>query len=219
MIPGVSRSECDVFRTVFFSCMVFPLALACFPLAGCSTLRTTDPPRTATEQFLLNEATRKSIKQLTATPLRDRLVFVDQAYSVRGEYAAPELLFMVAELRAMLLQAGARLTNDRSVADAIVEVRVVGIGIDRLETLFGIPSMALTSDSTANVPLLTPELAIVKRLRQNGYASIAYVAYWRTSGEIVTNSGPYVGRTEREDFWILGFGPRTVGDVAPTKKE
>lgn len=128
---------------------------------------------------------------------------------------------MVAELRAMLLQAGARLTDLRSDADAIVEVRYGGIGIDRLETLFGIPSMAVPAGNTdaANVPILTPELAIVKRLRQKGYASVAYVAYWRTSGEIVTSSGPFVGRSEREDFWILGFGPRTVGDIPPAKKE
>ena len=202
------------------SCIALLLLLIC-GTGGCSTLRTTDPVRTATEQFLLSEATRRSIQQLTATPLRDRLVFVDPSYALRGEYAPPELLFMVAELRAMLLQAGARLAELRSDADAIVEVRYGGIGIDRLETLFGIPSMAVPAGNTdtANIPILTPELAIVKRLRQKGYASVAYVAYWRTSGEIVTSSGPFVGRSEREDFWILGFGPRTVGDIPPAKKE
>lgn len=196
------------------------LLLAC-GMGGCSTLRTTDPAQTATEQFLLSEATRRSIQQLTATPLRDRLVFVDPSYALRGEYAAPELLFMVAELRAMLLQAGARLTDQRAEADAVVEVRYGGIGIDRLETLFGIPSVGVPAGNStaANVPILTPELAIVKRLRQKGFASVAYVAYWRTSGEIVTSSGPFVGRSEREDFWILGFGPRTVGDIPPAKKE
>ncbi len=214
MISARARQKSRTFATVFavlFTSMFFS--------SGCSTLRTTDPPRTASEQFLLNEATRRSIAKLTATPLRDRLVFVDPTYSIRGENAQPETLFMVAELRSMLLESGARLTNDRSLADAIVEVRAVGIGIDRLETLFGIPSVALPSGTSANVPLLTPELAIVKRLRQKGFASIAYVAYWRNSGEIVTSSGPYIGRTEREDFWILGFGPRTVGDIATTKKE
>lgn len=156
---------------------------------------------------------------MSAAALRDRLVFVDSSYALRGEYAPAELLFMVAEMRSMLLQAGARLTNDRAESEAVVEVRVVGIGIDRLETLFGIPSVALPSGTSgADVPLLTPELAIVKRLRQKGFASIAYVAYWKNSGEIVTNSGPYVGQTSREDFWILGFGPRTVGDIPPTKK-
>jgi hypothetical protein len=190
--------------------------------AGCSTLRTTDPQRTATEQFLLNEASRRSIEQLAAAPLRDRLVYVDDQYIVRGEYAPAELLFVIAELRAKLLEGGARMTTERAKADVIVEARVVGVGIDRLESLFGLPSIALPSGASGapeGVPLLTPELAIVKRLRQDGYASVAYIAYWRDSGEVVTSSGPFVGRSTREDFWILGFGPRTVGDIAPAKRE
>jgi len=28
-----------------------------------------------------------------------------------------------------------------------------------------------------------------------------------------------VGRSQREDFWILGFGPRTVGDIPPAKRD
>ena len=196
-------------------------ALSCF--VGCSTLRTTDPSRTATEQFLLNEASRRSVEQLSAAPLRDRLVYVDDAYIVRGEYAPAELLFVIAELRSRFLEAGARMTTERSKAEVIVEARVVGVGIDRLESLFGLPSTALpegmSGGATEGVPLLTPELAIVKRLRQDGFTSVAYVAYWRDSGEIVTSSGPFVGRSQREDFWILGFGPRTVGDIPPAKRD
>jgi hypothetical protein len=186
---------------------------------GCSTLRTTDPPRTATEQFLQNEATRRSIEQLSAEPLRDRIVYVDTSYVVRKDYPETEYLFLVSELRARLLEAGARLTMDQAKAQVIVEVRVIGVGIDRLDTLIGLPAVALNSASNAStsVPVLTPELAIVKRLRQHGYSSVAYVAYWKEGGELLSRSGPFLGKTEREDFWILGFGPRTVGDIAPAK--
>jgi hypothetical protein len=186
---------------------------------GCSTLRTTDPPRTATEQFLQNEATRRSIEQLSAAPLRDRIVYVDTSYVVRKDYPETEYLFLVSELRARLLEAGARLTMDQAKAQVIVEVRVIGVGIDRLDTLIGLPAVALNSASNAStsVPVLTPELAIVKRLRQHGYSSVAYVAYWKEGGELLSRSGPFLGKTEREDFWILGFGPRTVGDIAPAK--
>ena len=65
----------------------------------------------------------------------------------------------------------------------------------------------------SNVPLLTPEVSIYKHIQQRGYASVAFVAFWRTSGEIVASSGPYVGRTVREDYFILGTGPRTVGNI------
>jgi hypothetical protein len=184
---------------------------------GCSTLRTTDPARTATEQFLLNEATRRSIEKLSATALRDRMVYVDTSFLLRKEYPESEYLFLVSELRARLLEDGARLTNDQSKAQVVVEIRVVAIGIDRLDTLIGLPSIALPSGSSTAVPVLTPELAIVKRLTQKGYSSVAFVAYWRDGGELLGRSGPTLGQTVREDFWILGFGPRTVGDIPPAK--
>ena len=64
----------------------------------------------------------------------------------------------------------------------------------------------------------TPELAIVKTTRQRGYAAVAFVAYWNDTGELVANSGPFIGRTEREDFWFFGLGPRTVGTIPPAEQ-
>ena len=42
------------------------------PAGGCATIRVTDPPRTADEEFLLSEAARKCVGQLNVDPLRDR---------------------------------------------------------------------------------------------------------------------------------------------------
>ena len=39
---------------------------------GCATVRVTDPARTATEQFLMTEASVRAIEQLSANALRDR---------------------------------------------------------------------------------------------------------------------------------------------------
>src|SRR5438067_1584790 len=66
---------------------------------GCATIRVTDPTRTATEQFLLSEATRRAVEQLSAEALRDREVYVDTSYLVTSAYPTPENLFLVAELR------------------------------------------------------------------------------------------------------------------------
>ncbi len=186
---------------------------------ACSSLRSTDPYRTATEQYLMNEAARKSVERLLTAPLRDRLVFVETRYLIGTTNPSAEALFIVAELRAKLLEAGARLTEERLKAQVVLELRAVGIGIDRLETLVGIPSISLGSATgTTSVPVLSPELAIVKRSQQRGFASIAYVAFWRDTGEIVTSSGPFLGSTFRQDFWILGFGPRTVGNIPPARE-
>ena len=202
------------------------LALTCALLTGagggCATIRVTDPPRSATEQFLLSEATRKAVEQLSAEALRDRSVYVDTSYLVTSAFPTPENLFYVAELRNKLLVGGVRMAEKREQAQIVLEVRSGGIGVDRLEYLLGIPSIyvsgELGSDSGTNVPVATPELAIIKNTKQLGFASAAFVAYWADTGELVASSGPFIGRTMREDWWFLGFGPRTIGDIPPAEK-
>jgi hypothetical protein len=198
------------------------MLLIAVALRGCATIRVTDPPRSATEQFLMSEATRKAVEQLSADALRDRAVFVDTSYLISSAYPSPENLFYVAELRNKLLLGGVRLADKREKAQIVLEVRTAGIGIDRLEYLLGIPATYLSGTTVetggTEVPLTTPELAIVKSTKQYGFASAAFVAYWADTGELVASSGPFIGKTLREDWWILGFGPRTVGDIPPTEK-
>ena len=201
-------------------CVLF--ALLSLAGGGCASIRVTDPPRSATEQFLLSESTRKAVDQLSADALRDRSVFVDTSYLISSAFPSPENLFYVAELRSKLLISGVRLAEKREAAQIVLEVRSGGIGVDRLEYLLGIPSIyvsgALETDAGANAPLATPELAIIKNTKQLGFASAAFVAYWRDTGELVASSGPFIGRTLRDDWWFFGFGPRTIGDIPPAEK-
>ena len=200
------------------------LALAWFAAlagGGCATIRVTDPPRTATEQFLLSGAATRAIDRLSAegisaTSLRDRRVYVDSTYF---ENSAAEHAFLLGELRAKLLLAGVRLEHEREKAEVILEVRSGGLGVDRLEYLLGIPAIYIPgfSSATGEIPVATPELAIIKNTRQRGYASVAFIAYWRDTGEVVASSGPFVGKTYREDWWFFGTGPRTIGDIPPAE--
>jgi hypothetical protein len=201
------------------------LLLAAFLGGGCATIRVTDPSRTATEQFLMSEATRKAVDQLSAEALRDREVYIDTSYLVSSAFPTPENLFLVAELRNKLLLGGVRLVEKREKSKIILEVRSGGIGIDRLEYLLGLPAIYVTGNNASavtatgsNTAVTTPELAIVKNTKQLGFAGVAFVAYWADTGELVAGSGPFVGKTIREDWWIFGFGPRTIGDIPPTEK-
>ena len=190
-------------------------------LGGCATVRVTNPQRTATEQFLLSESAAKAVEQLSAKPLRDRLVYVSEAY-----FEAVDGAGILGELRAHLLSNGVRLTNDRDEAQIILEVRSRAVGIDRYDYLLGLPPILIPADEGGDsalgaysATLITPEIALLKRIRQRGYASIAYVAYWKDTGEWVYSSGPFVGRTEREDWWYFGIGPSTSGNVPPAEEE
>lgn len=211
------------------------LALLLLPaaLAGCATVRVTDPQRTATEQFLMSQAVSRALQQLNVDALRDRKVWIETGYftgaekvNVNGEerqrlFTTAEQAFATGELRERLLLAGARIVPERKGADVVLEVRSGGIGIDRLDNLIGIPALALTnvfgSTAAGDVPLATPEIALYKNTRQRGFASISFVAYRADTGEYLTSSGPYIGRTIRDDFWLFGAGPRTVGNIPPTE--
>lgn len=181
---------------------------------GCATIRVTDPPRTATEQFLLSTAAREAVQQLNFDPLRARNVFVDTQY-----FAASEQAFVMGELRARMFLEGVRLVTEREQAEIVIEVRSGGVGIDREDFLLGIPSIPLTAGDTTQVPLATPEISILKNTDQLGVASVAFVAYWRESGEVVGFSGPFIGSSMRDDWWFFGVGPQTVGDIPPVEVE
>lgn len=172
-------------------------------LSGCAYSRVTDPPRTASEQFLLSVAAERAVDQLSFTTLQGRSVFVDTSY-----FAASEQAFVLGELRARLLMAGVQLVPRMEDAQVVLEVRSGGVGIDRNDFLLGVPSLAT----------VTPELSVVKNRAQVGVASVTYVAYWRETGEVVASSGPFIGRSTRDDWWFLGIGPWTVGDI-PTTEE
>lgn len=186
-------------------------------LSGCtSTIRVTDPNRTATEQFLLSQAATLAVSQLSVENLRGRRVYVDDQY-----FAASESKFVLGELRTRLLMGGVQLMPQRETAQIVLEVRSGGVGIDRSDYLLGLPSLVLSASedgdsSSTSTPVATPELALLKNINQVGVASVAFVAYWEDTGEVVAASGPFIGRTMRDDWWIFGFGPRTVGNIPTT---
>ncbi|MBN1973424.1 MAG: hypothetical protein JW787_07275 [Sedimentisphaerales bacterium] len=192
-----------------FSC--FMLFLFCvMVLSGCANVRITDPARTATEQFLLSEAAVKAVDLLSFESLHGRTVFLDA-----NNFSPAEKDFVLSEFRARLLLSGVSVSAKKGDAEIVVEVRSGGVGIDRYEALFGIPSFATPTALTNTVTLVTPEIAITKKIRQIGFASVSYVAYWADTGEIVASSGPAVGKSNREDWWLFGFGPNTIGDIPP----
>ena len=184
-------------------------------LSGCATQRVTNPEQTATEQFLLSQAVVEAVEPLSFEVLHGRRVYIDDRF-----FGAPEKAFVLGELRARLLLAGVQVSQNEQTAEIILEVRSAGIGVDRYDSIVGIPSLGAPATTTAGAAapvasIITPELAILKEIRQVSFASVAYVAYWADTGEVVASSGPSVGRAWRDDWWLFGFGPRTIGSVPP----
>lgn len=179
--------------------------------SGCAQSRVTDPPRTATEQFLLSTSAQAAVNQLSFDVLRGRRVFVDTTY-----FAADEQAFVLGELRARLLLSGVEIARDAKDAQVVMEVRSSGVGIDRNDFLVGVPSIPLGVPGAVSAQ--TPELSIVKNREQRGISSVSYVAYWAKTGEVVAASGPFAGRSLRDDWWFFGLGPRSSGNIPPIRK-
>ena len=196
-------------------------------VGGCTTLRTTDPDHTADELYLENVATQKAVAQVSVLPLRDRRVFVDttylsasiapQPYSQQAAVRTDQQSYLVGELRAKLLLGGVRLCRRMEDADIILEVRTQGISVNHLEFLLGVPASSVGGIFTGGIAAQTPELSIIKTTTQLGFSSVAFVAFYRDSGEVVAASGPFVGRTRRADYWFFGYGPRTLGNIPPAE--
>lgn len=205
-------------RSVVAAVLASLCLLVCL-FGGCANVRITDPARTATEQFLLSEAAIRAVEPLSFEVLHGRRVFVDSAY-----FAPVEKEFVLAELRARLLRSGVHIVPAREQAEVILEVRSGGVGIDRYENLLGIPSLLTPSnpaDATgaSRATIVVPELAITKNIKQIGFASVACIAYWANTGEVVANFGPSIGQVFREDWWLLGFGPRSTGSIPTVRRE
>lgn len=209
---GQLRRGRDVVASAFFR----RSAIIVLALAGCATQRVTNPERTATEQFLLSEAVSEAVEPLSFDTLHGRKVYVDDRF-----FGAPEKVLVLGELRARMLLSGVQIVADAKEAEIILEVRSAGVGIDRYDSILGIPAIgttAATTSAAAGVPtagIITPELALVKEIKQVSFASIAFVAYWADTGEVVASSGLSLGRAWRDDWWLFGFGPRTIGTIPP----
>ena len=149
--------------------------------------------------------------------MRDRRVFVDATY-LNGEQRS----FLHGSVRAHLLLAGVLLVDQSDAAEVILELRSGAVGIDRSNFLLGVPPVVVpsfaTDEVTDGVAFVTPELALIKNIKQAGLAVVAFVAYWVDTREVLASSGPFVGRTYRHDWWFFGFGPYTSGNIVPAEE-
>jgi len=207
--------------------------LAC-GAGGCATLRVTDPGQTADEQFLMTEAAIKAVSQLSLDALRGRAVWVVSEYAfstsrpfeqsfLTNQVREPQFqnAFLIGEMRSRLLQAGARLAPTRDQADVILEIRTGALSINRVDFLLGIPASYIGNGNSSNtlsqLVVVSPELDLFKTVKQQGYSSVAVVAYWKDTGELLATSGPFVGRTFRTDYFIFGYALTPRGNIPPTE--
>lgn len=162
------------------------LLVVVFALEGWSTVRTTQPPETATEQLLISTAVDHAVARLNLKITPGTKVFVDAQYFRAPLYSQ----YAIASVRNRLLQLWARLVNNRKRANVVVELRSGGQSINHHQLLIGVPAIPIP------VPLVgivaTPELALFEENRQVGIAKMAITSYKR-NGALIASTGALYG--------------------------
>ena len=180
-------------------------------LSGCGTTRWSDTARTATEQLLISNAIDRAVSELDFSVLGGRDVYFDPMY-LRG---TTDENYLVSSLRQHLLASGVVLREARTEADFVVEARSGGVGTDRSDLLFGVPSVAVPSVPGMPVPMPStiPEIPFAKSTNQRAVAKIAVFAYNRKTGRPVLQSGVVPVTSTARNSWFFGAGPFQRGTV------
>ena len=104
--------------------------------------------------------------------------------------------------------------GQRVMKDKVFDIRAdIGAAILR-EGAFTTPSDGLT----VFIRELTPNGEIRGILVHDNRQPQRPLTYLAESGELLASSGPYVGRSNREDYWLFFTGPRATGNVPTVEK-
>lgn len=181
---------------------LFSAALAVTTLAGCTTITTTNTPRTSTEQLLISNAIDGALDKINFTPFAGTKVYLEEKY-VEGV----DSKYLIASIRHRVLHAGARLVSKPDEADVVLELRNGGIGTASQDSYVGTPQIGIPG------MVSLPEVKLLERKRQQGAAKIGLVAYDPRTGEILGEGGIALSHSDDSNWYLAGVGPWRTGSI------
>jgi hypothetical protein len=159
-------------------------------------------PLTPTEQLLFSSAIKKGLKDYdvgllkgTATTLTASSLRVDQ--SLNGDVIHRHMKHVVA---GWLGQQGVIIREEAKDATHRVHIIVESIGTTQKTRLLGLPATQATI-----FPISTPELALYKRVRTEGYVRFYFDIFDRASGRLVRSTEPRIGSVTATVYTALFF--------------
>jgi hypothetical protein len=175
-----------------------PLAVAgvCAWLCACTSVRTSAPPRTATEERLASTAIDRAAERLAEQMPANLKVFLDTS-ALDG----PDAHYAAAAVTDSLLRRGLRLAEGKTDADAIVVVRSGVMSNDDKTTLIGTPSLAVPFFPVGNL-LTLPEIDFYKRSHTKGIAEFAATGFDPKSGKMIVSTNPEFGFSNKTQ-WVV----------------
>lgn len=181
---------------------ILGLAAAALLAAGCSSRHVTLTERSGIGQKVLVRSLERAAARLDVERLTGRSVALEVFALTKDERFTRE------SLTASLEQRGVRIVGDRAHADVALKVFATVVGVDRGETLFGIPAF--------QVPVVTlpiPEIALFKWVRHRGLVETQTFAYDARTGRFLARIRETVGRAKFDQFTLLLVVSFTVSDL------
>ncbi|MGB7757429.1 MAG: DUF6655 family protein [Salinisphaera sp.] len=190
------------------------LVCACLTVAGCTTVRETQPTQTAREQLMLSTAADLASAQIKPNVPQGNSVYVDSSeFTDDAEYKTK---YAVAQIQSQLLADGYKLVGSADKADTIAEVSNGALSVDQADTLFGIPSIPIPIPLTGTVK--TPELALYKKARRTGVAKFGVAFYNAKTGDMQDIVGPVYGFSHYDRSSIIGISWKHQNLLTPDQE-
>jgi hypothetical protein len=189
--------------------MRLPIILPClvlFAVTGCTTIRSSDPQRTATEELLISTAADRAAQNLALNIPKGNRIFVDAT-----DFEGTDSKYAIGSIRDHLLQQGLLMSNDKNNCDTIVEIRSGALSVDERSTLVGVPQLSVPVPLTGTVTM--PEIALYKREVQQGVAKFAATSYDAKKGTFISSSTPKATDSYRKQTTVFFFITWTKDDL------
>jgi hypothetical protein len=189
---------------------LIPVALLCAALlAGCTTARSTAPLRTASEQLLISAAADRAASQMSLGIPKGTRIFVDNQF-----FQGYDQGYAVAAIRTQMLKSGMMLVDDRTKAEAIVQVSSGALSTDQKSLLIGIPQLTVPYYPAGN-SVTVPEIALFKQAEEKGVAKFVATGYDAKTGQLLATTDPRYGFAHNTNHTVLLFFSWATGDVIP----
>jgi hypothetical protein len=187
-------------KTVWFIVTLW-LILCVFSACMVPTSKPTDP-LTPTEQLLFSQAIQRGLKDVdveipkgTPITLEASGLRVDQ--SLHGDVIHQHMKNVVA---GWLGQQGLLIREEEKDATYRVHLILESLGTTQRIKMFG-----LQAASPALLPIAIPELALYKRLRNQGYVRLYFDIFEMDTGRLIRSTEPRIGSVTETAYTVFFF--------------
>lgn len=177
-------------------------------MAGCGTLRDTQPGRTATEQLLISTAADRAVAMFPSDKVKGKAVFVDVT-----NLEANDKAYVVQLVRDNVERGGGSVAAAADKCDILLSVASGALSVDRRAYMFGLPAIPLVIPGAGTMQ--TPELNIFKLELNRGKAKMLFTATDAKTSQLLWETPLCYGLSKHTSMWLLLTGPYIWDDIWP----